>query len=271
MVKPLKSKVRRRNLSPIFSVKFLGGFKSFLLSSLPYILSLTVLGVLFGTVAVYAVNSPSFRLEEVRVLNIGSLAAEQAFKFCELQKGENLVTLDLVNVQELIKRKHPEFKEVRVRRVLPNRIEVLLKRRTPIAQIAFSSRYVQVDKSLVVLPGTASSPFRNLTILEGVPVPPEGLLVGASLREAGTLKALKLAEYIKGHRLLRKHTLSRIDISDPRNISVYVDGDIEIRLGFTHLVERLKILDQTLKTVELDRVKIRYIDLRFDDVVIGPR
>ena len=35
--------------------------------------------------------------------------------------------------------------------------------------------------------------------------------------------------------------------------------------------ERFKILDQTLKIIELDRSKIRYIDLRFDDVVIGPR
>lgn len=271
MVRPLKSKARRKNLNPIFSVKFFGGFKSFLLSSLPYILSLTAIGVLLGSVVAYAVNSPTFQLKEVRVLNIGSLTPSQAFKFCELQPGENLATLDLVNVQEVIKRKHPEFKEVRVKRVLPNRIEVFLKRRTPIAQIALSSHFVQVDKNLVVLPGSASIPFRNLTILEGVPVPSKGLWVGMTLQDPTTVKALKLGELIKRSNLLRKHTLSKIDISDPKNISLYVDGDIEIRIGSTHLVERLKILDQTLRTMELDRTKIRYIDLRFDDVVIGPR
>lgn len=271
MVKPIKSKVRKKSSSSVFPVRVIGSVKSFLVSSLPYIFSLTVVGVLFGTVVAYAVNSPSFRLEEVKVLNIGTLTPVQAFKFCELQRGENLVTLDLVNVQEMIKSRHPEFKEVRVRRVLPNRIEVLLKRRTPIAQIVFSSRYVQVDRNLVILPGASPMPFRNLTILEGVPVPVEGLLVGVTVRDAATIKALKLADLVKRSNLLRGHELTKVDIGDPKNISLTVDGDIDIRIGSTHLVERLKILDQTLKTIQLDRAKIRYIDLRFDDVVIGPR
>ena len=46
---------------------------------------------------------------------------------------------------------------------------------------------------------------------------------------------------------------------------------MEIKIGNNHFIERLKILDQTLKTLALDTAKIRYIDLRFDDVVIGPR
>ncbi len=271
MVRPVKSRTRRKPLGALFSVKWMRGLKSFLISSLPYILSLTAVGVLFGTVVAYAVNSPSFRLEEVRVLNSGTLTPDQAFKFCELQRGENSITLDLVNVQEVIKRKHPEFKEVRVRRVLPSRIEVLLKRRTPIAQIAFSSHYIQVDKALVMLPGSSAFPFRNLTILEGVPVPSKGLQVGVTVRDASTVKALRLAELIKQSDILRKHELTKIDISDAKNIVLTVDGDIEIRIGSTHLVERLKILAETLKNVDFDRAKIRYIDLRFDDVVIGPR
>jgi len=229
-----------------------------------------VIGVLFGTVIAYAINSPTFDLKEVEILNAGVLAPEQAFKFCELRKGENLITLDLVGVQQVIKRRHPEFKEVRVRRVLPSRIEVLLKRRTPVAQIAFS-RYVQVDKDLVILPGSSSVPFKNLTTLEGAPIPRAGLAVGVTIEDLITKNALKLTDIIKRSNILRKHTLTQIDIGDPKNISFTVDSSIEIRIGNGHFSERLKILDQTLKTVELDSKKIRYIDLRFDDVVIGPR
>ncbi len=49
------------------------------------------------------------------------------------------------------------------------------------------------------------------------------------------------------------------------------DVSAQRTIGGGHFIERLKILDQTLKSVGLDREKIRYIDLRFDDVVIGPR
>jgi cell division septal protein FtsQ len=269
-MKPLKTKRKKKSANPRFSMKLAVGAQKFLIASAPYVISLAVIGIFFGAVIAYALNSPAFQLQEVKILNIGTLTPEQSFKFCELNPGENLITLDLVNVQQIIKRKHPEFKEVLVHRVLPNRIEVMLKRRTPVAQVAYA-RYVQIDRDLVILPGSSVVPFKNLTIIEGVPVPREGLYVGVSILNPQAKKAIKLVELLKQSNILKKHALTKIDIGDPKNISLFVDIDIEIRIGSNHILERFKILDQTLKTVELDRSKIRYIDLRFDDVVIGPR
>jgi len=251
-------------------MKLTAGFKKFLFASAPYLISLTLIGVFFGGVIAYALNSPTFGLREVRILNVGALTPEQSFKFCELIPGENLITLDLVNVQQMIKRKHPEFKEVLVHRVLPNRVEVMLKRRTPVAQVVYG-RYVQIDKDLVMLPGSAAMPFKNLTVVEGVPLSGDRLLVGMSIQDSRAKKAVKIVEWIKQSNLLRNHSLTKIDVTDPKNILLFVDSDIEIRLGSNHLMERFKILDQTLKSVALDNTKIRYIDLRFNDVVIGPR
>ena len=156
-MRPIKTKFKKKTVNSKLSVQLMAGFKKFLISSSPYLVSLAVLGLFFGGVIAYALNSPAFQLEQVKILNIGTLTPEQSFKFCELIKGENLITLDLVGVQEVIKRKHPEFKEVHVARVLPNRVEVLLKRRTPAAQMAFS-RFIQVDKDLVILPGSSATP-----------------------------------------------------------------------------------------------------------------
>lgn len=173
MVKPAKAKSKRKEGASLFPFKGMSVLRKIFWYSLPSILSLTVAGVLFGGVIAYALNSPAFQLSEVKILNSSSMTPEQAFGFCELQKGENLVSLDLVNVQQVIRKKHPEFREVRVRRVLPNRVEIILKRRTPVAQVAFS-RFVQMDKDLVLLPGSSPTPFRNLTIIEGAPIPARG-------------------------------------------------------------------------------------------------
>ena len=269
-MKPIKTRSKKRTGNSRFSIKLFAGAQNFLIASAPYVISLAVIGVFFGGVIAYALNSPAFQLREVRILNAGTLTPQQSFTFCELNPGENLITLDLVNVQQMIKRKHPEFKEVLVHRVLPNRIEVTLKRRTPVAQVAYA-RYIQIDKDLVILPGSGLTPFKNLTILEGVPVPGGGLIVGLSIQDPHAKKAIRLAEWIKQSNILKKHALTKIDIGDPKNILLFVDTDIEIRIGNSHLIERFKILDQTLKNIGLDRSKIRYIDLRFDDVVIGPR
>jgi cell division septal protein FtsQ len=265
-LRPVKTKKKGKLSAP--STAFLS---KLLFSTMPYLLSLLVVGILFGSVIVYALNSPTFELKEVHVLNVGSLTPAQAFQFSELKPGENLIQLDLLNVQQVIKKRHPEFKEVRVRRVLPSRVDVVLKRRTPVAQALFASRFVQVDKDLVILPGSAQTPFRNLTVIEGSPIPREGLYVGVTLSDAGTKKAARLASVIRQSNILRNHQLSKIDITDPRNTSFWVDGEIEVRIGNGHFNDRLKILDQTLKTVALDKDRIKYIDLRFDDVVIGPR
>lgn len=266
----MKTKAKRKFNSSALSLKIAAGARSFLISSLPYVLCLTAVGVLVGAVGAYAVNSPAFGLAEVRILNAGALTQDQAFQFCELRRGENLVTLDLVNIRQVIKSKRPEFKEVRVQRILPNRVEVVLRRRTPVAQVAFS-RFVQIDRDLVVLPGSAAVPFRNLTILEGVSVPRQGVTVGVVLSDARAKKAVKLAEILRRSDMLKNHSLTKIDIRDPQNLSLFVDLDIEIKIGNSHFMERLELLDRTLEALPLDRSKIRYIDLRFDDVVIGPR
>ena len=266
----MKNKARRKFSRSALSLTIVNGARSFLIHFLPYGLSLAAVGVLLGAVAAYAVNSPTFGLAQVRILNAGALTQDQAFQFCELRRGENLVTLDLVNVQQVVKSKHPEFKEVRVRRVLPDRVEVVLRRRTPVAQVAFS-RFMQIDRDLVVLPGSALAPFRNLTVLEGAPTPPGGMAVGAVLSDARTKKAVRLIEILRRSNLLKNHFLSKVDIRDPQNLSLFVDSDLEIKMGNSHFMERLELLDRTLKTLPLDRSKIRYIDLRFDDVVIGPR
>lgn len=268
MAKQLKYKVKKK--PGFLTFKAIGLAAQIGKAALPYFISVLTIALLCLAVYWFAKESPAFELREVRVLNTGTLTSEQAFRFCELQPGENLLQLDLVGIQKVIKRKHPEYKDVLVRRVLPDRIEVELRRRTPVAQVLLS-RYVQIDKDRVVLPGSASSPFKNLTIIEGSVSPRGGLYVGSILADEGTKKAVQISELIKRTKILRQRSLTRISVTDPRNLSLYLDGGVEIRMGDSHYVERLKILDQTLKTVDLDSQKIEYIDLRFDDLVIGPR
>src|SRR3989338_10017432 len=110
MVMPIRNKSRKKSAGSTFSIKITRVFRKLFLSSLPYVLSLALAGVLFGGVIAYAVNSNTFFLEEVKILNVGTLTQDQAFQFCELRRGENLIALDLINVQ-VIKRRHPEFKE----------------------------------------------------------------------------------------------------------------------------------------------------------------
>ena len=109
MAKSVRNRFKKKSFVSTLSVKVAGLTKIFFLSLMPYILSLTLAGVLFGGIIAYAMNSPVFELKEVKILNIGTLTPAQSFRFCELNPGENLISLGLVGVQQVIKKKHPEW------------------------------------------------------------------------------------------------------------------------------------------------------------------
>jgi len=67
------------------------------------------------------------------------------------------------------------------------------------------------------------------------------------------------------------HEIHMIDVSDGRNISFYIEGGIEIKIGGEDFRARLLMLIKTLESVRLDKSQIKYIDLRFGSVIIGPR
>jgi len=65
--------------------------------------------------------------------------------------------------------------------------------------------------------------------------------------------------------------LSAIDISNPDNLILWVNEKIEIRISSRNLTSQMKKISDTLANIDLDPERVRYVDLRFDDIVIGPR
>jgi len=65
--------------------------------------------------------------------------------------------------------------------------------------------------------------------------------------------------------------VDNVDTKDLSNISFYLRNGIEIRIGGENFKERIMVLAKTLKDPRLMMDRIKYIDLRFGDAVIGPR
>ena len=70
---------------------------------------------------------------------------------------------------------------------------------------------------------------------------------------------------------LSDYTVTAIDVSSYRNLSFYLENGIEVKIGGEDFPNRLKKLKITLANPDLDKENIKYIDLRFKGVVIGPK
>ena len=91
---------------------------------------------------------------------------------------------------------------------------------------------------------------------------------GTTIKERNLKIALALIKLLKEKSI---HDVRAVDVSDRRNAVFELQNGVKIKIGNEDFDSRLDMLKTTLRTKGLDFENIKYIDLRFKDVVIKPR
>ena len=187
--------------------------------------------------------------------------------------GANIFFIDLDEFKRKVETSHTEFKDVIVKRILPNKLIIEAQLRKPIAQIR-SDRYYFVDKEGVMLPDVKNFPDPDLPIISGIgvnlaKVKPYNFTKLERDRIGKALAIIKGMRDIEGLQALK---LKSVDVTDPGNLSFFLErSDVEIKIGNSDFEKRLRVLATLLEQVGPDVDNFRYIDLRFEDPIIGPR
>lgn len=187
--------------------------------------------------------------------------------------GTNIFLTDLKALKEKIEIAHPEFKDIVIRRLLPNKLIVQGSLRKAIAQIR-SDRYYLIDEEGILLPDVKNFPEPELPIIAGI---------GINLAKASTSKfskfekekinkALGLIIEMSANEDLSGYRLKLVDITDPGNVSFFFESaNVEIKIGNSDFSNRLTLLSTLLDQIGPDIDKFKYIDLRFEDPILSPR
>lgn len=187
--------------------------------------------------------------------------------------GANVFQVDLKDLKRTVEAAHPEFRDIVVRRVLPNRLIVYAKRRKPVAQI-YSDRPCFIDRDGVFLPDTKNLKDENVPLISGIKLS-TSRLSGQKLnlsQEGRINKALFLIDAVIQNKRLLKYKLKTVDIADAGNISFFFDmANVEIKIGDSDFNKRLDALATVLEQLGQDIARVKYIDLRFEDPIVGPR
>jgi len=188
-------------------------------------------------------------------------------------KDTNIFLVDLNTLKEKLEASHSEYKDVVVRRLLPNKVIVQAGLRKAVAQIR-SDRYYFVDRDGVLLPDVKNFPEANLPIIIGMGV--NLARVQASrikdFEKDNLGKALRLINEMQAIDELSGQTLKVVDITDPGNLTFSFEGtNVEIKIGNSDFRERLHVLTTLLDQLGPDINEFKYIDLRFEDPIVGPR
>ncbi len=186
--------------------------------------------------------------------------------------GANIFLVDLNNFKEKIEANHPELRDIIVRRALPNRLIVQARQRLAVAQVYGDKPYF-IDKDGVFLPYTNNSAGENIPIISGIRVASPFRNNVAQKEKIN--KALFLIDSLSMNRKLSRCQIKTIDMADSRNISFFLlakDAEkVEIKIGEGEFNKRLDVLATVLEQLGQDIERVKYIDLRFEDPIVGPR
>ncbi|MBL7155595.1 MAG: FtsQ-type POTRA domain-containing protein [Candidatus Omnitrophica bacterium] len=231
------------------------------------ILPFLVAFILILTVFLFFRNSSYFKLEHIQVNDLSYASGLDRHDLLRLYKGRNIFDININALSSRIKHDYPTVKNAVVKRVLPNRLEIDVIPRIPVARIK-ARRYFPVDRTGMILsPGIKSGKLPTIIGFSAWARP----RVGENLKSRQLESAFLLLDALKESSILSDYNLTTIDVSNYKNISFYIDDTIEVKIGGEDFRKRLEMLKTTLQNPDLDKKNIKYLDLRFKDVVIGPR
>jgi cell division septal protein FtsQ len=225
----------------------------------------------FLLVQAFLHGSDYFRLKAVEARGFADKAQAVAVntELLKAYKNKNLFEVDINAIGRYLSMRYPEAKSVSAKRTLPDKLTILVSFRRPIALVG-ESKFYPVDEDCVALFTVDAKTCGALPVISGIEARYDGRPV-RKIDSKNLKTAIDLLKEIKSARFLENHRLTAVDASSLNEMAFYIDDGLEIRIGFENYKDRLFKLKETLKDTRLVRDKIKYIDLRFDGVTIGPK
>lgn len=236
-----------------------------LLGSLIVMLMAAVLAVAAFRISTYLVTSPRFTLRESFTVrggeHTGSEWIGQVFA-ADLGRSVFEVPLDQRRDQLMA---YPWVESAYVVRGWPNRLQVLINERKPVAFVRLPQGLSLIDREGMLLPLPRGRKFR-FPVVTGLTEkqPPAD-------RKGRVGLMLAVLEDLDREKPPRSEEVSEIDLSDPKDAAVTVSAAgsaVLVHLGNAHFLARYKLFLENIENWREQYGSVRSVDLRYEKQVI---
>ncbi len=188
---------------------------------------------------VHLLGDPLFRVREVEIEGNRKIPKETLLSLLALEGMPNLFTLRLRDVAKRLE-SHPWVDQVKVRKVFPDKIEVQIVERRPIAILQLEQLYYIDDKGVIFSPVGDKDEY-NFPFLTG-------LNRKALQRNPGDanrliMKALELLKIVEREKASPLAEISEVHMEEAFGVHYFTQAEgLEVRLGWEDFREKLKRL-----------------------------
>jgi hypothetical protein len=221
-------------------------------------------------------ENPSYALADIRVATDGLLTRVQVLELLEVWEGKNIFTVDVAKLKRELDAL-PQVEKAEIRRYLPDRLEIKIVERQPVAWVAASADVplgVGVDSLLVDTRGfvmrTRKVLPEHLALPRIIGVVMEDVAPGQKLPTAEALAALELIKLSVEDLRWQPRV---VDVSKGYCLVVSDDRRAKVTFGFDNIEGQLGRLRQLLDYVEPQNRELQSVNLMLErniPVVFAP-
>jgi len=236
-------------------------------------------GVLTAWAYGYGMHAPRFRLESsdaVEINGVHNASRAHVMEVAAADIGRNIFFIPLDERQRQLEQL-PWVEQATVMRLLPNRIAVNIKERTPVAFAQIGSRISLIDANGVVMGLPADRKIKySFPVIRGIaetePLSSRAAAMKIYNRLVNELSADPAGSANAGTNYVQQ--LSEVDLSDPENVKVTANdpgGTMVVHLGSADFLPHYKLYVTHIAEWRQQFPNLQSVDLRYEgQVVVNP-
>jgi cell division protein FtsQ len=228
----------------------------------------------FGVAALYHYGEHSWRFrvvssDNIEIAGLENVTREQVMEVLGGDIGRNIFFVPLSERQAQLEQ-IPWVESASVMRFVPNRLQIQIHERTPVAFAQVGSRILLIDAAgtLMELPGTGKTKYSFPVILGTNPGEP------LSTRAARMKIYTDLISQLDSAGMHYSQDISEVDLSDPEDVKVLTNdprGEVLVHLGASGYLDRYKIYVAHVQQWRQQFDKLESVDLRYDrQIIVNP-
>jgi cell division protein FtsQ len=257
---PADKRFRRAHLKPSRKRK-VSTTHAWVAVKIAVVLSLALYGGWRATVLV--MGATGLKVSRISVRGNERLSTGEVLAIVDGLQGDNILRVGLDQWRDRLMAS-PWVEEATLRRMLPARVDVIIRERQPMGIGRLAGVLYLVDASGVVIDeyGPAYADL-DLPIIDGLAArPPQGR---GAVDEPRAALATRLIAALDARPDLAKR-VSQIDVSDAHDAVVILEGDgVMLRLGEEDFADRIQDYLDLAPTLRERVADIDYVDLRFGE------
>ena len=189
---------------------------------LKIIRTIILIGILIGTL-IYILLSPLFNIKDVTVTGNNKLSKEEIISLSEIRTEENIFKTSKNDIKNRIKT-NPYVENVKIRRKLSDKVEIIVVERVATYMLPFANSYVYINNQGYMLEITSQK--ANLPIITGFSTPEENLHEGERLLSEDLVKlgeVLQIIESANANGI--QELITKIDISNRQDYTIMLEKE----------------------------------------------